>query len=49
MTITVDIKVLEKMQQEIERLHLELKRMTKSAEGFEKLDTDSCLTEVYNG
>ncbi len=53
MTVTVDIKVLESMQKEIERLQQELKRMTshaqKHAQGFEKLDTDPYLREVYNG
>ncbi|MBO8170405.1 MAG: hypothetical protein H0Z33_00760 [Bacillaceae bacterium] len=48
MTVTVDVEVLEKMQKEIERLQMELKRMTRSVEGFEKLDTDGYLTEVYN-
>lgn len=49
MTVTVDIKVLESMQKEIERLQQELKRMTSHAQGFEMLDTDPYLREVYNG
>ncbi|MGO4889787.1 hypothetical protein ACJ2A9_18735 [Anaerobacillus sp. MEB173] len=49
MTVTVDVKVLEEMEKKIESLTVELKQLKKvKAEGFEKLDTDCYLTEVYN-
>ncbi|WP_169737881.1 hypothetical protein [Alkalihalobacterium bogoriense] len=48
MTVTVEVKVLEEMQRKIERLNKELKELRKEKDGFEPLDTDSFLTEVYN-
>ncbi|HHY20696.1 MAG TPA: hypothetical protein GX525_02215 [Bacilli bacterium] len=49
MTVTVKIKVLQDMQEKIEKLQHELHELkTQQAEGFEQLDTDSFLTEVYN-
>ena len=50
MTVTVEVKVLEDMQKKIEKLSVELKELKKSNSdyGFETLDTDSFLTEVYN-
>ncbi|GAB7388930.1 hypothetical protein BSNK01_27680 [Bacillaceae bacterium] len=49
MTVTVNVEVLRKIEQEIERLQDELRRMQNDASGFERLDTDVFLTEVYNG
>lgn len=49
MTVTVEAQTLVRMQKEIERLQLELKRISTNFQGFESLDTDSYLTEVYNG
>ncbi|MBU8908904.1 hypothetical protein [Desertibacillus haloalkaliphilus] len=46
-----DKQVLEDMQKKIERLSVELKEFElkkQQADGFEKLDTDHFLTEVYN-
>ena len=49
MTVTVNVEVLEEMKREIEHLRNELKKnKKKEMQGFEKLDTDFYLTEVYN-
>ncbi|WP_179295563.1 hypothetical protein [Bacillus sp. FJAT-45350] len=49
MTVTVEVKVLEEMQKKIEKLTVELRELKKvERDGFEKLDTDMFLTEVYN-
>lgn len=49
MTVTVDVKVLYEMEKKIETLTVELNQLRKEKnEGFEKLDTDCFLTEVYN-
>lgn len=50
MAVTVPLEVLKRMEREIERLQAELKRMKSGKEeGFETLETDDFLTEVYNG
>ncbi|WP_155837163.1 hypothetical protein [Aneurinibacillus terranovensis] len=49
MTVTVKMEMLKKIEAEIARLQLQVKAMQNSADGFEKLDTDFCLNEVYNG
>ncbi|WP_139193707.1 hemagglutinin [Anaerobacillus alkalidiazotrophicus] len=49
MTVTVDVKVLEEMEKQIQRLSKELNELKKPKNnGFEKLDTDVFLTEAYN-
>jgi hypothetical protein len=48
MTVT-QVKILEDMEKQIERLTVELKELRKvETDGFEQLDTDLFLTEVYN-
>lgn len=50
MSVTVPVEMLRKMEKEIERLQHELKKMKHhSDEGFEPLETDRFITEVYNG
>ncbi|MBN6188312.1 hypothetical protein JQN58_15755 [Aneurinibacillus sp. BA2021] len=50
MTVMVKVEKLQKMEAEIARLQRELRAMrSESAQGFERLDTDVFLTEVYNG
>jgi hypothetical protein len=50
MTVTVKVEKLQKMEAEIARLQRELYALqAKSTQGFEHLDTDIFLTEVYNG
>ncbi|WP_169819167.1 hypothetical protein [Anaerobacillus arseniciselenatis] len=49
MPVTVDEKVLEEMEKQIERLSKELNELKKPQNvGFEKLETDQYLTEAYN-
>ncbi|WP_169823125.1 hypothetical protein [Anaerobacillus alkalilacustris] len=49
MTVTVDVKVLEEMEKQIQRLSKELNELKNPKKsGFEKLDTDEFLTEAYN-
>jgi hypothetical protein len=49
MAVTVDERVLEEMEKQIQRLSEELKELKKpQQDGFEKLDTDAFLTEAYN-
>jgi hypothetical protein len=50
MTVLVKVEKLQKMEAEIARLQRELKAMQSGTpNGFERLDTDVFLTEVYNG
>ncbi|WP_161798229.1 hypothetical protein [Aneurinibacillus tyrosinisolvens] len=50
MTVLVKVEKLQKMEAEIARLQRELKAMQSGTrDGFERLDTDVFLTEVYNG
>lgn len=50
MTVTVKVEKLQKMEAEIARLQRELHALqAMSTQGFEHLDTDIFLTEVYNG
>ncbi|GED12263.1 hypothetical protein [Aneurinibacillus migulanus] len=50
MTVMVKVEKLQKMEAEIERLQRELRALqAKPTQGFEHLDTDIFLTEVYNG
>lgn len=49
MAVTVDEKVLEEMEKQIQRLSKELSELKQpQQDGFEKLDTDVFLTEAYN-
>lgn len=48
MTVTVDVQVLKRLEEEIDRLHREVQRMLQDAEGFEPTELDALLTEVYN-
>lgn len=44
-----EAKVIEDMEKKIERLTIELRELKKvQSDGFEPLDTDLFLTEVYN-
>jgi hypothetical protein len=50
MTVVVQVEKLKKMEAEIARLQRELQALqNKPTQGFERLDTDVFLTEVYNG
>ncbi|MED0676627.1 MULTISPECIES: hypothetical protein [Aneurinibacillus] len=50
MTVMVKVEKLKKMEAEIARLQRELKALQEQPiQGFERLDTDVFLTEVYNG
>jgi hypothetical protein len=49
MTVTVQVEILKKMEAEIARLQNQIKAMQRVGEGFDRLDTDNCLNEVYNG
>ncbi|WP_170885451.1 hypothetical protein [Bacillus alkalicellulosilyticus] len=49
MTTTIEVKELEDMRKKIDLLTKELKELKKKEkDGFEPLDTDPFLTEVYN-
>lgn len=49
MTVSVDLKVIEEMERQIEVLRKELKELKKrESTGFEALETDVFLTEAYN-
>lgn len=48
MTVTVEMRVLEEMEKKIERLTMEIRELRKVENGFEPLETDTFLTEVYN-
>ncbi|MFV8828601.1 hypothetical protein [Alkalihalobacterium sp. APHAB7] len=48
MTVTVEMRVLEEMEKKIERLTMEIQELRKVENGFEPLETDMFLTEVYN-
>ncbi|WCK55809.1 hypothetical protein PP175_07705 [Aneurinibacillus sp. Ricciae_BoGa-3] len=49
MTVTVQVEMLKKMEAEIARLQNQIRAMQRVDEGFDRLDTDNCLNEVYNG
>jgi hypothetical protein len=50
MTVVVQVEKLKKMEAEIARLQRELQALqNQPTQGFERLDTDVFLTEVYNG
>ncbi|WP_170230127.1 hypothetical protein [Aneurinibacillus danicus] len=50
MTVMVEVEKLQKMEAEIARLQRELRALqSEPTQGFEPLDTDVFLTEVYNG
>jgi len=50
MTVMVEVEKLQKMEAEIARLQRELRALqSEPTQGFERLDTDVFLTEVYNG
>ncbi|UFJ41609.1 hypothetical protein LOK74_03495 [Brevibacillus humidisoli] len=49
--MTASVAMLEQMKQmeaELKRLRSELEKMKRKNEGFERIDTDVFLTEVYN-
>lgn len=48
MTVTVDVQVLKRLEEEIDRLHREVQRMLQDVEGFEPTELDALLTEAYN-
>ncbi|WP_209124863.1 hypothetical protein [Alkalihalobacillus sp. BA299] len=48
MTVTVEMRVLEEMEKKIEKLTMEIRELRNNESGFEPLETDLFLTEVYN-
>ncbi len=48
MTVTVKVEVIKQLEEQIKSLQTQLNRLSQQEEGFEKLDSDTYLMEVYN-
>jgi hypothetical protein len=48
MTVTVKVDVIKQLEEQIESLTYQLNSLKPKVEGFESLDSDRCLLEVYN-
>ncbi|HJV46474.1 MAG TPA: hypothetical protein VJ824_12215 [Bacillota bacterium] len=49
MTVTVKVEILKQLEEQIKLLQSQLRTLKHQSEGFEMLDSDLCLMEVYNG
>jgi hypothetical protein len=49
MTITVKVEVLKNLEDQIRSLQCQLRSLKLEIDGFERLESDSSLLEVYNG
>jgi prefoldin subunit 5 len=49
MTITVKVEVLQNLEEQIRSLQSQLKSLRLEMDGFETLESDPFLMEVYNG
>ena len=48
MTVTVKVEVIRQLEEQIKSLQSQLNLLSQQQEGFEKLDSDTYLMEVYN-
>ncbi|WP_164984905.1 hypothetical protein [Ammoniphilus sp. CFH 90114] len=48
MTVTVNVEVLKQLEEQIQSLQSQIKKLNQQEEGFEHLDSDIYLMELYN-
>ncbi|MEW9671021.1 hypothetical protein [Ammoniphilus sp. 3BR4] len=49
MTVTVKSEVLKQLEEQVLSLQIQLQQLNQQEEGFDCLDSDYYLMEVYNG
>lgn len=48
MKVTVKVDILKQLEEQVQSLHIQLQQLKLQEEGFERLDSDIYLVEVYN-